>query len=362
MSNKIDPNTFCTLPFTHKYTDVSGNNYLCCYSSIRIDDISSGACDELRKRIAEGQRIPHCQGCYNLEDRGIVSPRQKKMSFLKNDRINDFLASWKIGDPPQILTYDLRYDNTCNLACVMCGPKSSSLWEKQMNITPIKRESPLDVKSMMSAEQIYLAGGEPFLIEGFKEVIREIANCEQQPELVINTNLSVIDEDLFECIKHIQDITLVISVDAVGKVGEYHRWPLNWEKFLRNFDRVCELIPQQGLMFNTVIDAVSVFGIGGLIEFQDRISQWNLRILDFPESLVLNNVPRKLTNTALDQLSQLRGSNFFSDNPAFQTAITQAQTELIDQHDPADLIKYINQLDAQRKINHIEFLGVNFNE
>jgi hypothetical protein len=154
----------------------------------------------------------------------------------------------------------------------------------------------------------------------------------------------------------------VISVDAVGKVGEYHRWPLNWEKFLRNFDRVCELIPQQGLMFNTVIDAVSVFGIGGLIEFQDRISQWNLRILDFPESLVLNNVPRKLTNTALDQLSQLRGSNFFSDNPAFQTAITQAQTELIDQHDPADLIKYINQLDAQRKINHTEFLGVNFNE
>ena len=86
-------------------------------------------------------------------------------------------------------------------------------------------------------------------------------------------------------------------MDGYGKVNEYHRYPLKWDKFIRNLDRLHET----GLRteFNTVIDAVSIFGLGGLLELEHYVTRWDLVILTRPIALRLENLPPRVRNIAL---------------------------------------------------------------
>jgi sulfatase maturation enzyme AslB (radical SAM superfamily) len=80
---------------------------------------------------------------------------------------------------------------------------------------------------------VYLAGGEPLIIEQFIDLIERIAESDTQPELVINTNLTTISDRVNVSLQKIKNLTMVVSVDAYESVNEYHRWPLKWEKFLK---------------------------------------------------------------------------------------------------------------------------------
>ena len=83
--------SFCIFPFIELLTQ-NGHTTVCCRSDTpvqRIDKLQNFATDKeytkIRKSMLAGESLPeHCQLCYNLEDKDIISTRQEENSRMGN--------------------------------------------------------------------------------------------------------------------------------------------------------------------------------------------------------------------------------------------------------------------------------------
>ena len=51
--------------------------------------------------------------------------------------------------------FDMRNDDTCNLKCKYCGPASSTLWKKELNI-PVTRKQQINFLRRMTGSFLKL--------------------------------------------------------------------------------------------------------------------------------------------------------------------------------------------------------------
>jgi organic radical activating enzyme len=359
MSNRLANGAFCILPFIEQFQDLDGKTRLCCYSAHTIDNIHSSGSDQLRTDIWNGKKISHCESCYKLDEQGSVSPRLvESIRWMKDSNVREYIEGWQPDTPPHIVFYDLRVDNKCNLACISCQPKYSSLWAKELQQDIPKTKIDLDFDAIASSTKVYLAGGEPFLIPEFIKLIERIAQQEQQPELVINTNLTKVGDKVKNLLSRIKNLTLTISVDSYGKTNEYHRWPMSWKKFTHNLEWIRTNL-KCTLQFNTVIDAVSVVELHRLVDLEYLVDHWNLHVLTGPAALVVQNLPESIKETTIHKLEYLKTSKFYSRDPAFKTRVDNLIKQISQPGDSQMLSKFVQNLDQRRNINHVKYLGVN---
>lgn len=358
MPAKLTNGTFCALPFIEKFQHLDGQQYFCCYSKIPIDDIASKDSDELREKIWNGEKIPHCARCYQQDSNKVISPRLlESVRWMKNPEVKDYVTNWQPGDRPNIFYYDLRFDNKCNLACISCNPKDSSLWAKELNVTVPRFDTVIDIDQCIQAKKVYLAGGEPLIIEQFIDLIERIAESDTQPELVINTNLTTISDRVNASLQKIKNLTMVVSVDAYESVNEYHRWPLKWEKFLKNLTWLREEV-KCTIQFNTVVDAVSIINLAELVNIEDFADMWNLSILIHPAALSINNLPEAHKAQVLENFVKIKQSKFYSKDPTFKTRVDSAITAVNTVGDPTALSQYIAEIDQRRNLDHQQYLKI----
>ena len=349
--------SYCALPFVHNYLNLDGNQYLCCYSKIKINNELE--VDQIRNKLIVGEKVDHCKKCYEWETLGSISPRIKEtVSLLKNNRIVETLEN-SIKDINQsiILSYDIRYDNRCNLACIGCNPKDSSLWARKLktSIEIIQSVEP-EIEKISNSEKIYLAGGEPLINDKVYRLLEFIGNNTHQPEIIINSNIANIKPKFYDVFKKLKKLSITVSFDGAGKVNEYHRWPLQWNKFLANLKTINDM----GIYvsWNTVVDGVSVWGLEEMVAVESLTRAWNIRVLQGPPELRLRNIPDTLKLKANGQIETLKRSKFYSADPVFKTRIELALDELGHAGDPIDLSETIKYLDNQRNLNHTNYLGV----
>lgn len=348
---------FCVLPFIEQHFSLRDYQSFCCYGQA-IDSSQPGIIADLKNKILNGQKIAHCQHCYNLENNKVISPRLLESSrWLKDPEVKDYIGSWSNSGIQKTFFYDIRYDNKCNLACISCGPEESSLWAKEMQLPSIKREVILDIDQISKAKKVYLAGGEPLINDQVLALIQHIADSDQQPELVINTNLTRINHHLKGCLNKIKNLTVVVSVDAWEKVNEYHRWPMSWQKFLKNLEWLLEI--RCTIQFNTVVDAVSVLNLHRLQEIEHLCDQWNLSIATKPLALCVNNLPELLKQQVHDNFVNIKNSKFYKNDPVFKTNADFVIQNILDPGDPILLSSFIKDLDRRRNINHTTYLETN---
>lgn len=339
------------LPFIEEYYSLDRKKYLCCYSSVPVTDI-----DAIRADMWTGKQVEQCVTCYRLDNNNVISPRlRESFQWIKDPTVNNYLTTWKSGCGS--FYFDIRYDNKCNLACITCDALASSLWAKELRI-PIRHESKLlvDYDKLRAAKKLYLAGGEPLIIDEFIDLLQFIAANELDIAVVINTNLTVVSDRVLSVLSAIKNCTLVVSVDSFGSVNEYHRWPLKWDKFMTNLQTVRDA--EVKLMFNTVIDAISVLNIGELVQLQNFTAHWNLAVLSDPVDLLLCNLPKPYVPQAIAQLDQLATSSFYKSDPKFKSQVDYARRELSKPGDSALLSNYIHNIDKRRNIDHSTYLGI----
>lgn len=346
--------TFCVLPWIEKFQDLDGKQRLCCHSRISINP---NEVDDIRTRLANQEPIPHCESCYKLDQQKIISPRlQETARWLKNPQVKSHIEQWKSGDPDHTFFYDLRFDNKCNLACITCNPVDSSLWSKELGIEIKSHSLEFLNADIVASSKIYMAGGEPLIIDKCIELLKQIADQDQQPEIVINTNLTRVNPAMQAVLQRIKDLTLVVSVDAHDRVNEYHRWPMRWKKFINNLawarDAGCTI------QFNTVVDAVSIMNAAELVDIESCCDLWNLRILTQPSALKINNLPEHARDQVRDSWEKIKTSRFFTTDPVFKSRATHASSLLDQSGSGADLANYIAALDSRRSINHQDFLPI----
>ena len=354
--NLLKNPTFCVLPFIEQHQALDGKQYLCCHSATPLDAVGTGSRYQLIEQIQAEQKIPHCIACYQQDSQKIISPRLRESArWLKDSDVKNYITNWTANSPQQTFFYDIRFENKCNLACISCDAISSSLWARELGIQIPTHDLLLDTDRILACKKIYLAGGEPLIIDQFIQLIDQISKANDQPELVINTNLTSLGDQVIHSLQCIKNLTMVVSVDAYGRVNDYHRWPSKWDKFMLNLQQLRDKV-NCTIQFNTVIDAVTVINASQLVNIEYIADQWNLSILSRPNALVVNNLPTKHKQKIVSSFEQIKQSRFYSNDITFKSQVDGILYKINTPGDPELLSMYISGIDQRRNIKHKHYL------
>lgn len=261
-----------------------------------------------------------CQYCKKVEDMGQTSDRQFQLEQQQDPGLTPpelFKNNQSVSVTPTIL--EVYFTNTCNMACVYCGPHHSSLWEeenrkygnlfkdsdpysvKNSQSNPNYDKMVADLWSYLAADNHYLTlrrfhilGGEPFLLKELDESI-DFWDTHGNPDLVFSiiTNLNIPTTrfqrylDRFEQLvkQHkIWKFQITASLDGWGLEEEYVRYGLNLETWERNFKLILDK-PWITPSINSTLSSLSIKQLPALV---NKMKEWNaLRPVD-SESIIFS--------------------------------------------------------------------------
>jgi hypothetical protein len=232
----FDHPSYCVLPFF-------GLDYParspCCLMKAPID------LPTIRTDMLQGQRPKSCQVCWDLEDVGIKSDRQIKnetLDFYLDRNIQDLFDDCVQGNY-QITHYKIDTSNTCNATCATCSSYSSSSWaqlERRNQMTPAPawhKVSPEQADSMINyntAAAVNFRGGEPLLSETNFHILKQLIRANNTECFIsFQTNGSIRpSSDREKILLAFKNLNFSFSIDGVGPVFEYVRFPLKWNSIL----------------------------------------------------------------------------------------------------------------------------------
>jgi len=233
-----DP-AFCVLPF---YGFEYPRKVNCCI--MKPSDIN-----QVKQQMLIGIRPDACSVCWQLEDAGLTSDRMIKNTALdhySNRDLNVLFNDAKTGQA-NIISYKVDTSTVCNATCVTCNGRNSSAWrqlEKENtgvatsrlpNITNPQAQELIDFKS---AKTINFRGGEPLLSKtNFFILEKLIEHGNTDCFISFTTNGSIIPNNKqLEILSKFRQVDFDISIDGIGPVFEYLRYPLKWESVLRTIE------------------------------------------------------------------------------------------------------------------------------
>ena len=235
---KFDHPAFCVLPFFG--LELNNSETACCLLPIGHD------IKQIRGQMLAGQRPTECDKCWRNEDANTTSDRQLKnqlLSLLEDTTIQSLFDRCQ-NNQYSVTMLKIDTSNTCNATCITCGSDASSAWaaiERKNNIIPKnnwripydKFDHRLDYSNLKA---VSFRGGEPFLSSINFDILDQILkhnNTECFVSFVTNGSFDLTDRQ-----KHIlgkfKKVNFCFSIDGIGPVFEYMRYPLSWSKTLDN--------------------------------------------------------------------------------------------------------------------------------
>lgn len=318
----VSHSSLCVLPWHGFALFPNGNIKNCAISSDTLGNIQSEPIDDIlnnqksvdvRHDMQHDHRHQRCVTCYRTEDLqdghpvNKISNRIWYMKVLKNHDLsvynhNNFVT-------PSVI--DLRWRNTCNYACVYCGPDLSSRWAIERNKLSMFQTSEQGVAqvrdyvldNVKSLKHVYLAGGEPLLIKENLELLQALKVHNPTVSIRINTNLSVVDNKIFQLlVEDFPTTKWTVSIDAIGEDYEYIRYPGNWDNFLKNLTYL--YTKTQNIDYNftwSVLNARTIFDAVDFLKAQFGCpdSVFVIQPIFIPRSLHIGNLPDRI----IDELS-----------------------------------------------------------
>jgi len=312
-------NNLCILPWVHLATNSSGHYRLCCNStpgknliindktntpytphkiySSNIEEVwNSNTYKKIRQQFLNNEKPDICIRCFREEDAGLKSARQG----WNEKYISNLVES--IEPELNIKYIDLRLGNLCNLRCNMCNPYASNQWLKDWHInndplpeTEYKRLQKMDwplqeetwsnlIPILPSVETIYLTGGEPTLA---KQQYRLYDICIEQGYakniiLKYNSNLTNLPDKLIKYWKHFKKIKMNASIDGIGIVNDYIRYPSIWNNIEKKLLKLISM--EVDLQIHTTVSAYNIFHLPKIFDYFSKYEiQPYLNILNHPE-------------------------------------------------------------------------------
>ena len=252
---------YCLMPWIHLHSGDDGWVKACCVAQIPYGNINNQSFNEiwngkeintLRAKFAKGEKDNRCAQCINLEASGGKSIRQEAHEKFKDIDVLNTNTSKPVY-------FDIRFSNACNLKCRTCWHGASSSWfldSKKLGTNKgetalIKNIHDFDRfiievgPSLLQAREIYLAGGEPLVMEEHYKLLNWlIDNNSTHILLRYNTNFTQLhykNQSVIDLWKKFGSIHILASIDATHELGSYIRSGFNWEKFILNYSKVQNL-------------------------------------------------------------------------------------------------------------------------
>jgi MoaA/NifB/PqqE/SkfB family radical SAM enzyme len=363
---KIPNDSFCMLPFVHLHVDEQNDIKLCCNASESIKKYSNEFnfdtdpdLVDVRNKMLAGEKVKYCNRCYDIDQLGAKSFRyyhsNEWITNLKIEKVSDITTD--------LIFYDVRNDNTCNLGCRMCGPGFSSQLEKEfikLNwLAPTFRQKYKlnEIINLQKIKKLYVAGGEPTLMPEFKEFLEQaVKENRTDIELRIITNGTNINKEFAMLLSNFSNKEFTISIDGYDQVNRYIRWPSNWISLVENIKRLYKITDR--ISFNVTVTMWNISVLSKLIYFLDKefnssnvflsIDEGMNSPFNFPnKELVLEDL-EKLKNTASYKIDKFKDRVEY-----FITRITNTE---IDKEKLKNFFEYNDTLDRSRNVKLVDYI------
>jgi hypothetical protein len=284
-------NTFCVLPW---YSVEFTSNSPCCLLP-KNTDIA-----QLKNELLTGIKSTACSKCWSVESTGNLSRRQLENQFLdyKLDRDLDKIQQDCIDNKNKVALYQLFTSNICNQACVSCSNHFSTKWadlDRKHNLTVINRPE-LDIEKLnidyAYIRRLSLLGGEPlFDPKTFKILQNLIDNNNTDCFITLVTNGSIkLKPEQLELLKKFTDLNICISIDGIGPVFEYMRWPGKWATLVENLDHYFDITSNTSVSY-TISALNAMYYDQTVAWFKQNNLRYNHNIVKHPQWLSVQHMP-----------------------------------------------------------------------
>lgn len=394
--------TFCVKPWVHMATYTTGEALLCCVAREPAGNLNTQTIDEIwnsdhykqaRLRMLQGKKVSACQKCYDEEFGGIKSHRVIQNYLWEEQHSNneghvgkdhmDMLLSLTREDgtlDASPISFDFRLGNTCNLQCVMCGPKDSSKWvtfAKQLGqdmsnwdtskfnwVENEKFWTDQFLPLLPNINHLILAGGEPMYLKQHTKLLEKIVDSGHANHIKIryHSNATIIPSNrIFELWKEFEYIDLCLSIDCYEEKNSYIRYPDHWNDIVDTLHMVDTAPKNIGPRINCTINAINMFYMPEYIEWLQsqkfkKVSQGDIfKGLPFvgyvhgPTHLNCKALPEKIKTIIADKFDDwYKGydEKWFNLDRIYSAKEFMLSEDKSKHHD--EFKRYINQIDRIR--------------
>jgi len=403
----MSPNskTFCMHPFTGLATREDGAIQACCRShpvgNIRdntLEEIwNNNIMQRIRRQVLNNERPNECAPCFNLEDQGVESLRQRHITAtIPESRItlypNTLLHE---AMPFEFPTMEIKLNNLCNLKCRMCHPMDSTSWndwteveefyikEKNFMVKVIKdlnlMEKPyLDKfdnnpnwwesfgKLLPYFRRVEFAGGEPLMDPQHYRILDMLKPYGKNIEIKYATNATTLGiskgRTIHEYWPHFRSVAVNISIDGIYDVYDYIRGNGDFAVVEENVRNIQNIPNVSRIVGAVAVQVSNVLTLDKIIEhFLNNLGiVFYTNMVQYPNVLSAQVIPNELKLLAVIKLKAVRELvptfKLVKENPMLE-ALTYKQIDGIinfilakdNTHLWNDCIEYNRRLDGTRE-------------
>ncbi len=232
-------------------------------------------------------------------------------------------------------------DNICNSACQSCNSELS---------TKIGSLESKDYKRIDNTHNFYsipqdrileldVNGGEPTASPNYKKLI---ATLPDNVKIVrMNTNGSRMIDELQGLLDRGIMVIVTLSLDGVGAVHDYVRWPIRWDAYTKTIDRYIALRERHDLLKLDFWTTVSALNINNFID-----------IISYAKS---KNIPHDYAPLYRPDALDIRHRNFLTERVSQDTPLKQITGVGVD--NDRELRSFIKKNDELRGIDCKDYLN-----
>jgi sulfatase maturation enzyme AslB (radical SAM superfamily) len=389
-------------PFTGLATREDGAVKICCRSQpigwIQDDSLeniwNNYQMRDVRRKVLCGERPDVCKPCFDLEDQGVESLRQRHIkNAIPESRINLYPnAIDALRDdytmPFEFPTMEIKLNNLCNLKCRMCNPLDSTSWKdwdevvsfykKENNYlvptverlvkTPGQYIGPFDdtdkwwesfEKLLPHFRRVEFAGGEPLMDPQHYKILDMLKPYAKNIEIKYATNGTTLGikggRTIHDYWPHFRSVAVNVSIDGIHDVYNYIRGNGDFNqveenikeiKKIPNVSRVVGAFTAQAGNILQAAECIDYFlNELGIVFYSHRVS--------YPNCLSAQVLPLALKDKAIARLQEVSIRV-----PSFDIVKKYPILEKITQQQIQDNINYLNAKDESHRWQ--EFLDFNY--
>ena len=347
--------TFCMHPFTGLATREDGAVKVCCRSQPvgwiqheSLEEIwNNNQMREVRRQVLNNERPAVCIPCFDLEDQGVESLRQRHIkNTFPDSRINLYPnALDSLQDdysmPFELPTIEIKINNLCNLKCRMCNPLDSTQWRDWSSVVEFYQEENnylVDAVAKLGLDKrphidlfveredfwtnlekllpyfrrVEFAGGEPLMDPSHYRILDMLAPYGKDIELKYATNGTVLGikggRTIHDYWPKFKSVKVNVSIDGIHDVYDYIRSNGDFKTVEENIKIIKSMTNVPYVVGAFTVQAGNIMQIDRAISYflnELGIIFYSHRV-NYPNVLSAQCIPNSLKTVVINNLEKLK--------------------------------------------------------
>ena len=195
-----------------------------------------------------------CVRCQQTEQINNTSIRLNAIEFDKTQTRPDYLTVGGV------------LDNICNSACQSCNQNLSTKIGSLISNDYPKVDNSAAFWRLPLEQVVHLDinGGEPSASKNYRNILKNIPSS--VTSVRINTNCSTVIPEIQQLLDKNIHVTVTVSLDGIGRVHDYVRWPIKWNNFEKNLNTY-KKIGVQALNTWTTVSALNIGDLKNIFKY-----------------------------------------------------------------------------------------------